>query len=454
LTIQKNLDLKQIELTHKTLNETLNLEKEHAKNLKSIWDDSFNDFVIIQEAKLELEKMQDEAELKRALRDVDSPINGVLGKVGINTGLGNQMKKTALSGENQLKTARKEIAANEEKLAEAKRYLEVLKETNQETGEQTAKVKELEDALKKQAEQYPKIEEAVKEMNIDEAINLANEVILSSTQQLVDSMKGIWNEYYEFQQDKLDEQLDTFTKINDESLKNVEDMEKAGVLSKQEASDEKDRINAYQQSQEEQIARDKAKLEKEQFLTTQAIALAEIWINYAITQSAIAKAAAVLAATPVIGIGLAAAYTGTASTANLLGAIAATALIAAQTIPMFAEGGTMDHTGMAILGDGGKQELVRTPSGDLFITPNVPTMYKLDKGAQIYPDAAKADINRIMGMSVAGSMNMSNDELIKEMQKTNYLLKKQKPAMFNGMSLIEQIKFGDRISQRKRGLFN
>jgi hypothetical protein len=50
--------------------------------------------------------------------------------------------------------------------------------------------------------------------------------------------------------------------------------------------------------------------------------------------------------------------------------------------------GTKDHIGgLAIVGDGGKNEIAVTPSGEILQTPNVPTVVDMPKHTVVYPDA-------------------------------------------------------------------
>ena len=65
-----------------------------------------------------------------------------------------------------------------------------------------------------------------------------------------------------------------------------------------------------------------------------------------------------------------------------------TAILAAQSIPYFKEGGEMERDGMAMVGDGYKKEYVVTPRGQVYITPDIPTVVNMEKGSTIYPDAS------------------------------------------------------------------
>jgi hypothetical protein len=448
--IKENLRLAGVQAEHNYSQALIDIDNQTASERLSIWQDYYDDVALLVEAQAALALNANKKDAESKINAIEnSPVGGILSKVGINSTMGNNLKTTKIKGKEKLNEFDVKLAANAALQVTEQQYIDKLEVGSEKYKERTASLKELEQQEKKLNAERIQVAGEVEIANEQAAKSLANDIIVANVASMVDSLKGIWQSYYDFQNDKLDEQLETFTKINKEQLEDVEDKEKAGVLSKEEAANEKLRLDKYLESQEEQIARDKAQLEKEQFLASQAMGLAQVWIQFAIANAAIVASSA--QAGPILGIP----YLGFMQTLNLITALGATALIAAQTIPQFAEGGTMKKSGKAWLGDGGKQELVVTPDGGLFVTPDVPTMYDLKAGTKIYPDIAGADVSRILNMKLmSAGVNSSNDELIKEMQLTNYLLKKQRPAVFNGMSLIEQIKFGDKISSRKRGLFN
>lgn len=251
----------------------------------------------------------------------------------------------------------------------------------------------------------------------------------------IDVLKSLWDSYYQYQADKLDATLDKQTKINNESVKQYEDETDAGMHSAKELSDFKDRTAAYQASQDEENSRKKKELAKQEFLEKQAFAVAEIWINYAIN---VAKEGVNLVAQGWL----------------LASAIASTALVAAQTIPAFAEGGVMDKDGKALIGDGGKNELIMTPTGDWYVSPKVPTVVDMQAGTKIFPDINKLDLNSFLAMAQVQPQMLKTDNLEKELKELNRNVRNQKQGNFYGMPLIRQLNNSSRYSARKRGLMN
>lgn len=69
------------------------------------------------------------------------------------------------------------------------------------------------------------------------------------------------------------------------------------------------------------------------------------------------------------------------------------AAVAAQPLPAYKDG-TKDHKGgLAIVGDGGKSELIQHPDGSLYKTPNIPTLVDLPKHSIVMADYEKAMVN-------------------------------------------------------------
>ena len=208
---------------------------------------------------------------------------------------------------------------------------------------------------------------------------------------------------------------------------------------------------AYQQSQEEEAAAKKAENERNAFLLSQAMAVGNIWIQYAIAQQAIMASGASLG--PILGIP----YTAFMSGLNLTTAITGTALAAAQTSPYFKDGTDNSPEGLAIVGDGGKKELIVMPSGKWFVSPDKPTPTYLEAGSKVYPDINKIDMQGFLALAgTRGNMDrgLSMAVVESELRELNQNVRSQRPAQFHGMPLINQLNRSERFSRRKRGLMN
>jgi hypothetical protein len=278
-------------------------------------------------------------------------------------------------------------------------------------------------------------EAAEKELQIQKKKDdLVRDLVRESITAIIEITNNLYTLYFQ----KLEEQKNQFERIENEKLLDIKDKEAAGVLTKAQAEEEKARVTSYYASIDEELRRKKEEAEKRNFLINQAFALAEVWINYAKAVASVENLLANGLLTPL--------YTGIA--------LASTGIIAAQTIPMFAEGGTMDSTGKAVLGDGRKKELGILPDGRMFITPDKPTIYDLPKGTHILPDVNSIDIRSLMtAKQIMPSYSGNNSDIVvlKSIEKA---IKSQKGSNFYGMPLIKQISQSDRYSYRKRGLIN
>ena len=144
-------------------------------------------------------------------------------------------------------------------------------------------------------------------------------------------------------------------------------------------------LQIQQERDREILEKKKRKLLKKQAIAEKANALISIAINTAI---AVSKT---LAGAGVFGIPLLPVIYG-------LGALQAAAVLA-QPIPEFAEGGIMNHDGPALVGDGGKHEVIRTPDGKVSLTPNTDTVMNLPKGTEIFSSVQKFNQDNPTDMS-------------------------------------------------------
>jgi hypothetical protein len=121
---------------------------------------------------------------------------------------------------------------------------------------------------------------------------------------------------------------------------------------------------------------------------------------------AVKTATAVVAQLSIPGAGIA-----LAAAVAAIGAIQA-ATVAAKPLPKFKEGtkGKLSSDTVAIVGDGGKQELITTKEGGAFLSPATDTLVTLPKGSQVFSGNSpetKAAING--GMSADGYHQLINE---------------------------------------------
>lgn len=206
--------------------------------------------------------------------------------------------------------------------------------------------------------------------------DLANEV--------GETFKSIITGAFERQKNAIQEQIDLV------ELRKAKDIEAAQVAigTEEEKAARVALINARAQTQKEALERRQRQIDVQRARFEKAFNIAKVIAD---TASAIVNQ---LKLTPLpAGAPLAAA----------IGAIGAIQLarIIATPIPKYAEG-TDDHQGgLAWVGDGGKRELVITPSGKVTVTPNTPTLMDLPKHSVVLPDVDKLKAGAFMNPGMA-----------------------------------------------------
>ena len=137
----------------------------------------------------------------------------------------------------------------------------------------------------------------------------------------------------------------------------------------------------------------------------------------------------------------------------LFQAAASTALILAQSIPAFEQGGVVSKDGTILAGEK-RHELAILPDGSFFVTANKPTLYDVPKGTEIMPDLNKIDIMDILHLKPLYANHSEDKQLIREMQNVTRAIKTQKQGNFYGMPLIKQLDNRGRFDNRRKSLMN
>lgn len=121
----------------------------------------------------------------------------------------------------------------------------------------------------------------------------------------------------------------------------------------------------------------------------------------------------------------------------LISSAFAAAAIAARKIPEYATGTDYHTGGFALVGDGGKAELVETPSGAKFLTPDTDTVMNLPRGSKV--TAGEDVANRLteltrrelISLAVAPQKDLTNErllsQLIDEQKRTRRAIENNKP---------------------------
>lgn len=185
---------------------------------------------------------------------------------------------------------------------------------------------------------------------------------------------------------KLDKESEANSKYYQDEQEKVERLAEAGAITAEQA----DARKAYLAEQEEKREADLEEKRKE-ILQRQA----KFEKAMAATRVIIDTASAVMKITAQLGV----------LAAPLIPAIIATgaiqlATILATPIPQYAKGTDNHKGGPAIVGDGGKHELVITPDGSMYKTPNTDTLVNLPANSQVLPDYNKAIENLVLSRMI------------------------------------------------------
>lgn len=107
--------------------------------------------------------------------------------------------------------------------------------------------------------------------------------------------------------------------------------------------------------------------------------------------------------------------------AGIVGALGAAqvALIAAREIPAYAEGTDNHKGGLAIVGDGGKRELIWQPSSGYSVSPDTDTLVNLEKGSKVFPDLTKTGLisNGLPTVNNVGGQQLTEGQMTRAMRK-------------------------------------
>lgn len=255
--------------------------------------------------------------------------------------------------------------------------------------------------------------------------------LLSSISAISEGLTSIMVGMYDQQIEKIEEQQEKNEEAKEEEFEHIDDLEKKGAISKEEAESRKQTAEQATADKNKELEKQKAELEQRQAKWQKANSIVQTTIA---TSLAIMQAFA--QAGPIAGAVLAAVIAA-------MGA-AQIAIIAAQPVPKYAKG-TKDHPGgLAIVGDGGRQEVIETDNG-AYITPSVPTLVDIPKRAKVIPnlvdyrkmclrsDALMLDRQRRSNDGEPVIVNVNNDytrlerkfdDLYGESRKTNRTLRK------------------------------
>ena len=195
----------------------------------------------------------------------------------------------------------------------------------------------------------------------------------------IGAIGNLMSTLYERDIDKIEKEQEANEEAYNADVERIEALAESGAISEEEAEVRKRAAEAETSRKNEELEKKKVQLQQKQAKWDKAVQIA---------QTGIATARGIMEAWqlgPVLGAIM-------AGVVAAMGAVQV-ATIAATPIPAYKEGTKNGgHIGgLAIVGDGGKQEVV-VYGGKSWITPDVPTVVDLPRGAEVFPD-----INEFVG---------------------------------------------------------
>lgn len=197
---------------------------------------------------------------------------------------------------------------------------------------------------------------------------------LQTASQAVGAIGDLVGTLYDGQMDKIEEESEANTEAHDAEVERIELLKEQKIISEDEAQARKRAAEAKTRKKEEELEKKRRDIQYKQAVWEKAMNISNI-----ISGTALAVINA-LQTKPFIPAGLAA-----AAVAGTMGALQL-ATVMATPIPKYAKGTDSHIGGPAIVGDGGKKEIVLY-GGAAWLTPDIPTIVDLPKGAEVLPDA-------------------------------------------------------------------
>ena len=197
-------------------------------------------------------------------------------------------------------------------------------------------------------------------------------VILEAYAEMFNGITSMVTSAFDARIEQIEKEQEKNEEAAEEEKERIEDMVNSGVITKEEGEARKRAAEDTTARKNKELDKQKAELEQKQARWQKA---------NSITQATISTALAIMQAYAQAGP-----FTGPVFAA-IIAAIGAAqiAMIAAQPIPKYAKGTDNHPGGLAIVGDGGRQEVIETDNG-AYITPSVPTLIDLPKRAKVIPD--------------------------------------------------------------------
>lgn len=198
---------------------------------------------------------------------------------------------------------------------------------------------------------------------------------LQNTADLFNEIANLTNALHEARLQQIEEETEAVEKSHERQLESLERLHQQGAISNEEYEARKRLQEEMTEKKQEELAKKEAEIKQRQAKFDKANSIAQALINTAV------------AITQALGNPIMIAL------ASVMGALQV-ATIMATPLPKYAKGTKYHKGGLAVVGDGGKQEVVMTADG-AYLTPDTPTLVNLPRGAKVLPDAGLLNPNDV-----------------------------------------------------------
>ncbi len=238
---------------------------------------------------------------------------------------------------------------------------------------------------------------------------------------------------YDKKIEKLDAEIEANTAAGEEEQARISELVEKKVITEEEGEARKRAAEAQTAKRNEELEKKKAALQHKAAVYQKANDLA---------QAGIATALAITQALPDLVL---------AAIAGSMGALQI-ATILATPIPQYAKGTDYHQGGMAIVGDGGRSEVVLF-NGGAWLTPDTPTLVDIPQGAKVLPDINAIDesifnlVTPVNNIPEAQPVVVNNDysKLEREIKNVGDLIRQQTKVQ-------RKIALDQQYEQFKRGI--
>lgn len=345
LQLQRDKELKEADKTEQ--DKSLIVDK-YNKQRQDLYRDYYKSLMSIQQSQNEIFLSQRQIEINDELNALTKQYEqGLIKKKEYEkqkSDLEHQYAMESLNSQLQILESNLHLFSGNERLEKEKEIARLRVQLSKETSD-----KIIEDA-KREEEERKKVEEAKKRL----------------IQESISAIISIGNSLFQRQIDNVDAEIEANQEEYDAKVETIDALAEKDIITTEEAEARKRAAEEETSRKNKELEKKKAELQTRQAKFQKAMDIA---------QTIAATALAVTKSLPNLVL------------AALVGAMGAVQLatIIAQPIPKYAHGTDNHPGGLAIVGDGGRNEAVLV--GDkAYITPDRPTLLSLPAGAEVVPD--------------------------------------------------------------------